>query len=301
MFQYGSEGWIHYDYEVVNSKARFNVELKPTTLAKTYCSFKKAADDVAEEIYETYGPLVVAMSGGIDSEFVATTFLNKGIEFKPVIFMAEDLNELDVWWAFEWCKKHNIEPTVIMYGMYKFTKALTENAEKYGHRYFPGVLAIDVIAKYAESIGRVSVSGSGNHTHYPDLVLGQMKLDGSSMYQYHDVKLGEDGYYAHLPEIISHQMNPKHPFSFFNWNPQIMYSYIKEYDVNFDSAYNKARIMGCDRRPKNVGYPEYFWRHEPSLKSYLQKFKLNRQEQTEVDYLGTRDQILNLLTGDNYG
>jgi hypothetical protein len=96
MFRYGSEGWIHYDYEVVNSKARFNVELKPITLAKTYCSFKKAADDVAEEIYETYGPLVIAMSGGIDSEFVATTFLNKGIDFKPVIFMAEDLNELDV-------------------------------------------------------------------------------------------------------------------------------------------------------------------------------------------------------------
>jgi hypothetical protein len=59
--------------------------------------------------------------------------------------------------------------------------------------------------------------------------------------------------------------------------------------------------MSCDRRPKNVGYPEYFWRHEPSLKSYLQKFKLNKQEHTEVDYLGTRDQILNLLIGDNNG
>ena len=301
MFQYGSEGWIHYDYEVVNSKAKFNVELKPTTLAKTQCSFKKAADDVAEETYETYGPLVVAMSGGIDSEFVATTFLNKGIDFKPVIFRAEDLNELDVWWAFEWCKKHNIEPTVITYSLPKFTALITQNAEKYGTRFFSGPLAIDVIAKYAESIGRISVSGSGNNTHYPDAVLSQMRIDGSSKYQYNDAKLRADGYYAHLPELISHQMNPQQPFSFFNWNPQIMYSYIKDYDLNFDSAHNKARIMRCDRRPKNVGYPEYFWRTEPAFKPYLHKFKLNRQEHTEVAYLGTREHILNLLTGDNHG
>lgn len=301
MFQYGSDGWIHYDYEVVNSRARFNVSLKPTALAKPNITFKHAVDLVAEEFADTYKNLCVAMSGGIDSEFVATTLFNKGIKFTPVIFMAEDLNELDVWWAIEWCKTHNVKPTFIIYPLHKFTTELTQNAEKYGHRYFPGSLAIDVVSRYADSIGAKCVTGSGNYTHYPDLVLSQMKKDGSTSYEYNDVRLNQDGYYAHLPEIISHQMNPSHPFSFFNWNPQIMYSYINEYDINFDSAANKAKLMGCDRRPKNVGYPEYFWRHEPAFRVFNNKFRQNTQAHTEVDYLGTRDQMLNLLTGRNHG
>jgi hypothetical protein len=302
MFRYGSEGWIHYDYEVVNSRARFNVSLKPTQLANDDINFLTAADMVAEELADTHKNLCVAMSGGIDSEFVATTLFNKGIKFKPVIFMAEDLNELDVWWAMEWCKKYNVEPTLIIYSIHKFTNQLTTNADTYGHRLFPGTMAIDVISKHAESLGAKCITGSGNYTHYPDLVLSQMKKDGSTVYEYTDVKLDKTGYYAHLPEIISHQMNPSHPFSFFNWNPQIMYSYIKEYDINYDSAVNKARIMGCDRRPKNVGYPEYFWRHEQMLRTFFTKFKLNKEPHSEVDYLGTRTEMLNLLrTGDKNG
>lgn len=60
-----------------------------------------------------YDNLYVAMSGGIDSEFVAQTFLDLGIPFKPIIFRVSDLNELDIWWAFKWCRDNSIEPVVV--------------------------------------------------------------------------------------------------------------------------------------------------------------------------------------------
>jgi hypothetical protein len=217
------------------------------------------------------------------------------IPFTPVIFTVEDLNELDVWWAFEWCKEHNIKPHVINYNVARFSKELIANSEKYGIRNFPGSLAISLVAKYADTIGAKMISGSGNHTHWPDLVLAQMQENDSASYSYNDYRVKEVGYYAHLPEVLSHQLNPNHPFSFYNWNPQIMYSYIYEYDLNQNSEQNKARLMACPKRPKNVGYPDYFWRTHTPLVLANQKRKLNREPHTEVDYLGTRDEILNLL------
>ena len=296
-FNYGSDGWIHYDYSIVNQRATFSVALKPTSEAKDDVSFIQASDDVAKELHQTYGKIFVAMSGGIDSEYVANTFLRNQIPIQPIIFKAEDLNELDVWWAIEWCKTNNIEPVVIKQSIKQFCAGLIAQSHRFGVRWFPGVYAINQCAEYAKKNGGVLVTGSGNYTHYPDLVLSQMKKTSQDVYKYDDYRIVEDGYYTHLPFLVSHQLNPEMPLGFYEWNPQIVYSYVKEYDLNFNSAENKARIMGCDRRPKNVGYPEYFWRTEPLLQEENRKRRFITTPQTEVDYLGSREQVMNLLRG----
>jgi len=296
-FRYGSDDWVHYDYSIVNQRATFSVKLKPTSLAKEDINFTQASDNVAKELYQTYGKIYVAMSGGIDSEYVANTFLRNKIHFQPIIFKAEDLNELDVWWAIEWCKANNREPIIIKQSIKQFCDGLIKQSRMFGVRWFPGVYAINQCAEYAKKNGGVLTTGSGNYTHYPDLVLSQMKKTSQDVYKYDDYRIVEDGYYTHLPFLVSHQLNPEMPINFLEWNPQIVYSYIKEYDLNFDSAVNKARIMGCDRRPKNVGYPEYFWRTEPLLQEENRKRRFITTPQTEVDYLGSRDRVMNLLRG----
>jgi len=296
-FRYGSDDWVHYDYSIVNQRATFSVKLNPTSLAKEDINFTQASDNVAKELYQTYGKIYVAMSGGIDSEYVANTFLRNKIHFQPIIFKAEDLNELDVWWAIEWCKANNREPIIIKQSIKQFCDGLIKQSRMFGVRWFPGVYAINQCAEYAKKNGGVLTTGSGNYTHYPDLVLSQMKKTSQDVYKYDDYRIVEDGYYTHLPFLVSHQLNPEMPINFLEWNPQIVYSYIKEYDLNFDSAVNKARIMGCDRRPKNVGYPEYFWRTEPLLQEENRKRRFITTPQTEVDYLGSRDRVMNLLRG----
>jgi len=64
-YNYGSDGWIHYDYNIVNQRASFSVKLKPTSKASDDVSFAQASDAVAKELYQTYSKIFVAMSGGI--------------------------------------------------------------------------------------------------------------------------------------------------------------------------------------------------------------------------------------------
>lgn len=59
----------------------------------------------------------VFLSGGVDSENVANIFLQLGIRFTPIIvtYGHKDkvLNDYDIKYAFDFCNKHNLRPTVI--------------------------------------------------------------------------------------------------------------------------------------------------------------------------------------------
>lgn len=57
------------------------------------------------------------LSGGLDSELLALTFIENEIEFKPVIFKYFDknnicINDFDTVYAFKFCKKFNLTPIV---------------------------------------------------------------------------------------------------------------------------------------------------------------------------------------------
>lgn len=60
---------------------------------------------------------MLLMSGGIDSEFLATTMLTTGVKFTPVIFQwttvdGTCVNDHDTKWAFEFCTHQQLEPLV---------------------------------------------------------------------------------------------------------------------------------------------------------------------------------------------
>lgn len=58
-------------------------------------------------------PIYVAMSGGIDSELVARTMVQEKIPFTPLILKYDnDVNKMDIAYAFEFCKQHNLTPEV---------------------------------------------------------------------------------------------------------------------------------------------------------------------------------------------
>lgn len=288
-------GWIDYDYTIKSGRATFSVELNPKSLAVDGKVFHKEADRVAQEIYDTNKNVYVAFSGGIDSEYVTETFRRNGIPVTPIIFTAEDLNELDVWWAFRYCKENNIEPVVINQSIDDFTKDIISLGQQFGLRPAPGPYVINLATKYAKERGGVVVSGSGLHSPWPDVLFDQMKPTRFG-YSFDDKTIQKEGYYFNLPEIITHQLCDDQPFSFFNWDPQIMYTYMMEYDTSHDSAWNKAKLMGRDPRPKNVGYPDYYWRTHPLLVAEHRRRKFLPGKLTETAWMGTREEILKILT-----
>lgn len=299
IFKIGSSGWIEYNFINDPTKlADFNVTLNPVEFALGL-DFHTASKNVAENVSNINENVYIAMSGGIDSEHVANTFYNNKIKFTPVIFTCEDLNELDVWWAFDWCKEHNITPKIVNYTIDQLTKHVTENSLKYRTRPQCGTMAIQILSDLARKNNALLVAGTGDFTYYPDFSMEHMKPHSKAGFSYNDYRVGPEGYYIHLPDLVTGIINNDMPFNFFSWNPEILHSYIKEYDINTSSSDNKIRITGCNKRPKNIGYPDYFFRTNLALRSLNTKLDFKHKEFTEVDYLGTRDQLLKLLKGDN--
>jgi hypothetical protein len=99
--------------EISGSGPTFKVDHNPlpTKFENYYIESRKAA----EEIYELRnGKLNILYSGGIDSEFALSIFLDMGIPITPVIIkLNPDYNIHDLEYATKFCQDKNIEPVII--------------------------------------------------------------------------------------------------------------------------------------------------------------------------------------------
>jgi hypothetical protein len=70
-----------------------------------------------DELTKFTKPILMYMSGGLDSEFVATAMLEQDIKFIPVIFQwtaasGEIANDTDIALAFDFCEKNGLTPLI---------------------------------------------------------------------------------------------------------------------------------------------------------------------------------------------
>lgn len=100
-------------YRKIGSGADFSVEfdrMPSTTLNHTEES-KKAAI----ELYDLkQGTLHLCYSGGVDSEFMLSIFMELGIPFVPVVFkIAPDINNHDLEYCTNFCESKNLKPKIV--------------------------------------------------------------------------------------------------------------------------------------------------------------------------------------------
>lgn len=74
-------------------------------------------------------PKILLMSGGVDSEFCATTFLDEGLKFDTVIGRWNNSNDYDIQRAVTFCEDHNIKFKI--YDLDLFTFFESKEAEYY--------------------------------------------------------------------------------------------------------------------------------------------------------------------------
>lgn len=77
-------------------------------------SYYEEARATAEYVYANKdGHLFLLYSGGMDSEFVFSLFLELGFDFTPIIIKLNEYNSHDLKYAFEFCESKGVTPKIV--------------------------------------------------------------------------------------------------------------------------------------------------------------------------------------------
>lgn len=294
----GQRGWIkmqfNRNYQEPFAESDMDAYMVPTVPA-VLKDITTASDSVVQDIANNYSNLYVGMSGGIDSEWIAKTFHRNGIPFTPIIYEAEDLMNSDTWWSRKWCAENGYQPVILKESVFQFTRGLVDISRQHMLRTPGGPYMMSRILQYVNDQGGKFVIGAGFPELFPDPNLGYMAsrfLDNKLVNPDGTVK--NTGWLLHESDFTLSRMLVGHPWNFLSWTPEIVLAYIS-LRAEGTSEFNKAKIFDCLPRPKAIGIPDAFWRtRSPQLETWL-RIK-NRVGKSEVDFLGTTEELKLLLT-----
>jgi hypothetical protein len=103
------------------SGSDFKVEIDKLPVGGNYYEESVLA---AEELYSIKeGNLHVLYSGGLDSEYVLSLFLELGMNITPVIIKLSEYNAHDIKYAFDFCQYRNVTPKIIDIDFDMFVKS----------------------------------------------------------------------------------------------------------------------------------------------------------------------------------
>jgi len=245
--------------------------------SKLYKNFDDAADNAAQLLYKEWGhqPLYLALSGGVDSEFVARILLKNKIPFTPVILKIDSLNAIESQFALTWCNQNNITPVILNY--------TTQDLNNSFKLFFPKMLKIKhyhctpmlTIYKYIET--------QGGHCIY---CAGDINLDSDrkEFFHYH---------YDFIPNIVD---VGKHPTSFFMYTPELALSYINQFNPAQPEQHNKLGFYQVEPRSK-IDYIPLIPRDQnnKTKDKLFYIFKTGNQEFDACHWYGTKEQIIQNL------
>ena len=128
-------------------------------------SFKEEVSSTAKYIFQRADkPLFLCYSGGIDSEVIATTFLECNIPFTAISFRyPNNINYYDIEYAVKFCQNHKVNHQIVEFDPVDlYSKQLSEGGKLlhvwYNH------LQVEML-KYIDSIGGCAVLGLGVCDH----------------------------------------------------------------------------------------------------------------------------------------
>lgn len=227
-------------FDVVLTDTEFLVKFKP--LSRKPLSWLEELTLATKKYKAIPKTLYVGMSGGLDSEIIATMFLKEQIEFIPLIIEYHHngsvLNHHDIQYAKDFCKKNNIVPLIHQ------VKATTLIDMASDEKYFPYYRVVALyqyqqiyLVNLVESLGGFLVTGSGIQTWTYDREL-KFKLHSVflNVYEYMN-----DHNFVHWP-------------SFYWTTPELIRSYIEtpavkqmfaqpmKFKVRYTSEYVKQQV-----------------------------------------------------------
>ena len=285
-----NNNWVKFSWDGLPTRNRLeNIQIHINRTARGVMDFHQAANQVAGEIYETHHDLYLGLSGGSDSEYVATCLKRNGIPFTPLIVKFGSATTQDqayeTWYAYRWCREHNVKPMIVDMDDY-----VTSDHEKsvfmtVKPRLIGGAFMAGFMHRWVKQRGGQFVSGY-QIEYYPDHE--QMTYLEPQLGNYRGFVIQESDCY--LEAIAPEQ----HPWAFYYWTPEIMASFVNAWDTNLNMCDNKARIYGTTPRPKFL-FPNGLW---PGQQWIIRRALADNNFGTrDCVLLGDRRELLDRLVG----
>jgi hypothetical protein len=260
-----------------------NLKVKFNRRAKNLINFDLACDQAAKEIYDCSKNLYVAFSGGSDSEYVASCFLRNNIPFTPLLVdykkYQTTIPQYELWYAHQWCKKHQIQPKIFEVDTYPSSAEEKQHYDKIKPRLFHGVITSGSLSMLMDELGGSLVTGA-QLEYYPDHE--QMTYLEPQLKNYNGFVMEESDYYL---EMLN---SNRHPWAFFYWSPEVMSSFVNEWDPHLTMQENKSAIYKTSPRPKFGYTAEFFTEFQYAARKAL----IKKWGTVDCALLGNKEQLL---------
>jgi len=274
----GYNNWIKCNPSITDP---FTVEFNPTQMVLPL-GFQQSADYTAKLINVNYKNIYLCLSGGIDSEYVATVLLRNKIPFIPVILDA-DFARTEVQYAYKFCSTANIVPQVIDYtgpnGHHRLIKELAALAFRLNLPMDHGIIP-NLISKL--------IPDANILTGYGDPFSVNINSPIGNMNEFYD-----HDYYLHL--------SGNHPGAFFSYTPEMLRAMIAEIDTTKSIQDAKEQLYRIGWRPKAEPF-FYDLYQTDEIRSIVARIKTTQsKDEFSKKYLLNRDTLLNMFSSGQYG
>jgi len=214
---------------------KFNISTPTPVMA-----FDQAADYTAQLIHRDYKNLHLALSGGLDSEFVATVLLRNRIPFTPVIVAFKKTQEH--YYALEWCRKNSITPLILEFDENEIDYVRYCHNVTRQHRIYS---AANLISCYLANL----IKDSGGHLITGDPTIPRLTAE-------YNEPVG-DIYQVYWFEFLVELVYPNcHPGAFFFYTPEMALAYATHIDTTLNDASARAKLyQTVAYRPKTFPSP----------------------------------------------
>jgi len=222
----GHNNW--YRLEQADNQ-NFKISFSPKPFKKL--SVKEAAALTVKRMSVIHNNIWIALSGGYDSEFVATSFYENNVNFTPIIWKYPTNMECD--YALYWCRQRDITPHIITRDIVepKFNQLLRNMVKRHHSRVWFGGLTL-YMAEIANKHNGSLVTGTGVITTdnpYPEPI----------------------GPYAEFCQYeFFVDFTNQHLGSFMLYSQELMYAILCEIDQSAPTQEVKSAIYNLPFRPK---------------------------------------------------
>lgn len=235
----------------------------------------------------------ILLSGGIDSEIVARSFLLARKPFKCIIYrFNDDINLHDICYAISFCETYEIDYEIIDINIHNFFKSSSKKNEfrykvfDYGFKGQCVSPQLSTILYMADQVRGIPIIGSGEC---------YLQKENGSWFLYEQEKV------ASLYKYFWLTKGPAIP-GFFQWNPEIMLSFLEDKmiqdlvksdknsskEIKFD--FYKKHFPDIVPRKKYTGF-EKIMDLDKEVRNVLNYFPLHSNEVAKTEY----NELINIL------
>ena len=252
---------------------QFSLEVN-TKATNLITDFQSAGSLAAHAVANKWDskPLYVGISGGMDSEFTATTFLREKIPFIPYILNITGVNDTESWFAHYFCYKNKLTPHV-----------KTISVEEY---------QFQILKKYLPELSNTHNVNLSTYLYSADYI---KSIGGSFLNSAGDINYDfeQKKFFCALVDFcLDVYRTGEHPSAFFVSTPEFALSYISQFDESIDEQYNKVNFYGISPRPKMDYLSDLY--DNPQIKTLL-RTRAKHVPETNPHWYGSKADVISAL------